>query len=91
MINVQKADRDRRGGRKNSTLVMPFPVDLLRFFEHAGAASRGTAVPHEPALRSAPVSGDATPEHDPARPAATSRSNGAGRPDGGGTLPPAGG
>ncbi|WP_328307963.1 slipin family protein [Actinomycetospora sp. NBC_00405] len=25
---------------KNSTLVMPFPVELLRFFEHAGGVSR---------------------------------------------------
>jgi regulator of protease activity HflC (stomatin/prohibitin superfamily) len=27
---------------KNSTLVMPFPVELLRFFEHAGGMSSGT-------------------------------------------------
>ncbi|GLZ48930.1 peptidase [Actinomycetospora sp. NBRC 106375] len=74
---------------KNSTLVMPFPVELLRFFEHTGVTSPGTAVPGDPALRSAPVPGDATPEPDPARPSATSRTNGAGRPDGGGTLPPA--
>jgi regulator of protease activity HflC (stomatin/prohibitin superfamily) len=27
---------------KNSTLVMPFPVEMLRFFEHAGGTSNGT-------------------------------------------------
>jgi regulator of protease activity HflC (stomatin/prohibitin superfamily) len=33
---------------KNSTLVMPFPVELLRFFEHAGGMSnRSTEAPSE--------------------------------------------
>ena len=34
---------------KNSTLVMPFPVELLRFFEHATGADTGTTAPPEAA------------------------------------------
>ena len=44
---------------KNSTLVMPFPVELLRFFEHAtvaptrtvGVENHGPAAPFEPQKR----------------------------------------
>src|ERR1700709_908434 len=30
---------------KNSTLVMPFPVELLRFFEHAAGGRSGDPAP----------------------------------------------
>lgn len=43
---------------KNSTLVMPFPVELLRFFEHATGSGLGTSPPPEPAAA----------QHDPAAP-----------------------
>jgi regulator of protease activity HflC (stomatin/prohibitin superfamily) len=44
---------------KNSTLVMPFPVELLRFFEHATGADTGQ---QKPPLRSVlPVPEDADP------------------------------
>jgi hypothetical protein len=40
---------------KNSTLVMPFPVELLRFFDHAsGAAATDEEAAHTPALVETP-------------------------------------
>ena len=52
---------------KNSTLVMPFPVEMLRFFERAAGALSGT----EPAAAQArPAPAEATPaEATPAEPA----------------------
>ncbi|MGO9083445.1 MAG: slipin family protein, partial [Streptosporangiaceae bacterium] len=38
---------------KNSTLVMPVPVELLRFFDRAGPATAGAA--HPPAAQAADV------------------------------------
>src|ERR1700712_1993624 len=39
---------------KNSTLVMPFPVELLRFFESASGHAAGTATGSAPDAHSAP-------------------------------------
>ena len=52
---------------KNSTLVMPFPVELLRFFEHAtGAAARDGAAERSPAdARTAPELPACRPEQPP--------------------------
>lgn len=45
---------------KNSTLVLPFPVELLRFFDRAGSASPGAPVP-------APAPSEAPPTPSPAQ------------------------
>jgi hypothetical protein len=45
---------------KNSTLVMPFPVELLRFFDRAMAPKAPDAGVTLPANGSAPANGDGT-------------------------------
>ncbi len=55
-------------GDKNSTLVMPFPVELLRFFEQA-AGSRDAA-PAAPTAAAAPAAVGGDPGHVPALPPA---------------------
>lgn len=40
---------------KNSTLVMPFPVELLRFFQQAGASEQTTPAAAKPAAGDHPV------------------------------------
>ncbi len=60
-------------GDKNSTLVMPFPVELLRFFEQA-AGSREAAVTAAPAAREPQPDAPAevpAPDGPPALPGAT--------------------
>jgi len=47
---------------KNSTLVMPFPVELLRFFDHAGGSGQGGGTPEAPAGPAGhPISDGAAP------------------------------
>jgi regulator of protease activity HflC (stomatin/prohibitin superfamily) len=41
---------------KNSTLVMPFPVELLRFFDHANAAPTAPVAPVVPTSEETPAS-----------------------------------
>ncbi|WP_433788330.1 slipin family protein [Actinomycetospora sp. CA-101289] len=46
---------------KNSTLVMPFPVELLRFFDHmSGGPAAATSAP-APAVEAAPTNGAVVP------------------------------
>ncbi|MFG1951698.1 SPFH domain-containing protein [Micromonospora sp. NPDC048830] len=60
---------------KNSTLVMPFPVELLRFFDVVARRSGAAAVGHEPA--SAPEAGPSgTPEREPAAAPGAERADG---------------
>jgi regulator of protease activity HflC (stomatin/prohibitin superfamily) len=47
---------------KNSTLVMPFPVELLRFFDAAASGRPSTPPPAEPEGHPAPVSDELPPE-----------------------------
>jgi regulator of protease activity HflC (stomatin/prohibitin superfamily) len=65
---------------KNSTLVMPFPVELLRFFDRAAAAAGLPAVEaaDEP-LTPAPVRPQTAPVGPPDRPAVPVMSNGQAR------------
>jgi regulator of protease activity HflC (stomatin/prohibitin superfamily) len=44
---------------KNSTLVMPFPVELLRFFENRGGGAQEPVQAPEPAIQSIPSPHDA--------------------------------
>ena len=46
---------------KNSTLVMPFPVELLRFFERAAGTDGPDVVAQVPTAASAPAPAPATP------------------------------
>jgi regulator of protease activity HflC (stomatin/prohibitin superfamily) len=51
---------------KNSTLVMPFPVEMLRFFEHAGGTSKGEGSGPVAAPVAAPVAREDRPADEPA-------------------------
>ncbi len=61
---------------KNSTLVLPFPVELLRFLERATPPENVNTVTIPAASTSAETAGPETPS-EPARPAAPRRTNGA--------------
>jgi regulator of protease activity HflC (stomatin/prohibitin superfamily) len=50
---------------KNSTLVMPFPVELLRFFDHASGGGAGTVPVETPAPVETPVPVDVVQGFDP--------------------------
>jgi regulator of protease activity HflC (stomatin/prohibitin superfamily) len=53
---------------KNSTLVMPFPVEIMRFFERmtpAAASEDGAAAVTQPPVESAPVASEELAELEP--------------------------
>lgn len=51
---------------KNSTLVMPFPVEMLRFFEHATGADQAAESAEAPEQRTGPPAELEPPETPPA-------------------------
>ncbi len=54
---------------KNSTLVLPFPVEMLRYFDAMGSSAHRPATGEVPAQRKAPDTvGEAQPDRDPTGP-----------------------